>query len=261
VLRSDLLRMTTGTETEAHRAGSPTVDRDMAAAAHFQRMLLPPSPFTANGWTAEHHFAPAGHVSGDFVDLVPFRDRVYFMLGDASGKGAAASLVMAQLHAMFRTLIPFDLSIDELMTRASGLLCSNSLPAQYATLVAGYLAEGGEVVVANAGHPAPLAIAGTSHTDVGATGVPMGLFCDSRITATRLTFAPGDSLIVYSDGLTEARNGAGEEYGADRLLQVATAAARAPLTHLIAAVVGDQADFRAGCPNSDDLTMLAIRRL
>jgi len=192
---------------------------------------------------------------------VTFRDRIYFMLGDASGKGAAASLVMAQLHAMFRTLIPFDLSIDELMTRASGLLCGSSLPAQYATLVCGYLAADGEVVIANAGHPPPLSITSTQRTDVHATGVPMGLFCDSQFTATRLTLAPGDSLLMYSDGLTEGRNGAGEEYGADRLLEVATAAAHQPVSQLLAAVIRDQADFRAACPNTDDVTMLAVRRL
>jgi len=253
--------MTMCTATPASAPGSPAFDREMATAAQLQRMLLPPSPFTTNGWTAEHHFVPAGHVSGDFVDLVPFRDRVYFMLGDASGKGAAASLIMAQLHAMFRTLIPFELSIDDLMTRASGLLCSNSLPAQYATLVAGYLAADGQVVIANAGHPPPLAIVGTSHTDVRATGVPMGMFCESQFTAQRLTLAPGDSLIVYSDGWTEARNSAGEEYGADRLLQVATAAAYESVSHVMTAVIHDQAAFRAGCPNTDDVTVLAIRRL
>jgi sigma-B regulation protein RsbU (phosphoserine phosphatase) len=253
--------MTMCTTTSAPASAARALDRDMATAAQLQRTLLPASPFAAKGWTAEHHFAPAGDVSGDFVDLVPYRDRVYFMLGDASGKGAAASLVMAQLHAMFRTLIPFDLSLDDLMTRASRLLCGSSLPGQYATLVAGYLAGDGEVVVANAGHPPPLAIVSNGHTGVEATGVPMGMFCESQFTARRLALAPGDSLIAYSDGLTEARNGAGEEYGADRLLAVATAAAHAPLSEFMAQVIGDQREFRADCPNTDDLTVLAIRRL
>jgi sigma-B regulation protein RsbU (phosphoserine phosphatase) len=105
--------MTMCTATPALAPVSPAFDRDAATAAQLQRMLLPPSPFAANGWVAEHHFVPAERISGDFVDLVPFRDRIYFMLGDASGKGAAASLVMAQLHAMFRTLIPFELSGEE----------------------------------------------------------------------------------------------------------------------------------------------------
>lgn len=240
---------------------SLTQDRDETRAAHLQRMMLPPSPFTANGWTAVHHFEPAGRLSGDFVDLVPFGDRVYFMLGDASGKGAAASLVMAQLHAMFRTLIPFQLSLDDLMSRASGLLCSNSLPGQYATLVAGYTTANGDVVIANAGHPPPLAIAGVRHTDVAATGVPMGMFCESQFSATHLHFAAGDTMLMYSDGLTEARSISGDEYGADRVRRSAVAAAHDPVENLVAAAVRDQASFRAGHPNADDVTLLAIRRL
>jgi phosphoserine phosphatase RsbU/P len=247
-------------DTLAHESVSPAHD-DITTAAHMQRMLLPPSPVTANGWTAVHHFEPAGSISGDFVDLVPFHDRLYFMLGDASGKGTAASLVMAQLHAMFRTLIRFQLSLDDLMMRASALLCANSLPAQYATLVSGYLTADGDVVIANAGHPPPLAIAGARHTDVRATGVPMGMFCESQFSARRLTFAPGDTLLVYSDGLTEARNGVDEEYGSARVQRIATETALEPVERLLAATLRDQAAFRDRCPNSDDVTVLAIRRL
>lgn len=253
--------MTMCADTNTETPVCPPQDRSVTTAGHLQRMLLPPSPFTANGWTAVHHFEPAGSLSGDYVDLVPFGDRLYFMLGDASGKGAAASLVMAQVHAMFRTLIPFELSLDDLMARASGLLCSNSLPSQYATLVSGYVTTGGDVVIANAGHPPPLVIAGERHTDVEATGVPMGLFCESQFSATRLTFAPGDTLLVYSDGLTEARDSSDEEYGAPRVERVATVAAQQSVENLVAAAVRDQASFRAGCPNTDDVTVLAIRRL
>jgi hypothetical protein len=137
-------------------------------------MLLPPSPFVSKGWKAVHHFEQAGIVSSDYTDLVPHGSRLYVMLGDVSGKGIAASMLMAQLHAMFRTLIPFQLSMDDLMTRASALLCASSLPAQYATLVFGYVASDGEVTISNAGHPPPLVIAGGHNTEVRATGVPIG---------------------------------------------------------------------------------------
>jgi sigma-B regulation protein RsbU (phosphoserine phosphatase) len=236
-------------------------DRDLRTASHLQRMLLPPSPLLANGWTAVHHFEPAGAISGDYVDLVPIGGRLYFMLGDVSGKGVAASLLMAQLHAMFRTLIPFQMPLTDLMTRASALLCASSLPAQSATLVTGYLDADGEVLIGNAGHPPPLLIAGQGHTEIRATGVPVGLFCESQFSSTRLTLAPGDTLLVYTDGLTEARNPSGDEYGLARVEQSAARAARRTVTEFVSAVVADQAEFRQGCPNADDVAVLGIRRV
>lgn len=232
---------------------------DLATAA--QRILLPPSPFTTAAWTAVHHFEPAGAVSGDYIDLVPFGDRLYFMLGDVAGKGVAASLLMAQLHAMFRTLIPFQLPLDDLMRRASALLCASSLPWQYATLISGYMAADGEVIISNAGHPPALAITGGSHSEVKATGVPIGMFCKSEFSMTRLAFASGDTLLLYSDGLTEAPNPFGDEYGADRLQRVVASAATDLPSELVSSVVADQAAFRAGAPNTDDVSVLAVRRL
>jgi sigma-B regulation protein RsbU (phosphoserine phosphatase) len=253
-----VLRVTTTIEAPSHGAAD-TDNRDLATAGQLQRLLLPPSPFTAMGWTAVHHFAPAGIVSGDYVDLMRHGDRLYFMLGDVSGKGVAASMLMAQLHAMFRSLIPFRLSLDDLMTRASALLCASSLPAQYATLVCGYLDAHGDVVISNAGHPPPLAITGERHTEVRATGVPIGLFCESQSSSTRLTLSAGDTLLMYTDGLSEARNTAGEEYG-NRLEEAAARAAHQPPGDLLQAIIADQAAFRGECADADDLTAMAIRR-
>jgi sigma-B regulation protein RsbU (phosphoserine phosphatase) len=111
------------TELETNPPGALPIatDRDLATAAQLQQMLLPSSPFVSNGWKAVHRFEPAGIVSGDYIDLVRHGSRLYFMLGDVSGKGIAASMLMAQLHAMFHTLIPFQLSMEDLMTRASAL--------------------------------------------------------------------------------------------------------------------------------------------
>ena len=78
--------------------------RDLTTAGQLQRMLLPASPFVWRDWAAAHSYRPAGTVSGDYLDLVPHGDRLYFMLGDVSGKGVVASLLMAQLHAMFRNV-------------------------------------------------------------------------------------------------------------------------------------------------------------
>jgi sigma-B regulation protein RsbU (phosphoserine phosphatase) len=233
--------------------------RDLQTAGQLQRMLLPPTPYRWRGWNAAHHFQPAGAVSGDYLDLVPHAERLYFMLGDVSGKGVAASLLMAQLHAMFRTLIPFELSLEALMTRASALLCASSLPAQYATLVCGLLDPDGGVAIVNAGHPAPLAIRASGQAAVEATGVPVGLFCKSEFSSTMLTLDSGDTLFLFTDGLTEGKSARGEEYGA-RVERAAVAAASLRPEEQVSQVIGDNASFRDDMGLTDDLTLLAIQR-
>jgi sigma-B regulation protein RsbU (phosphoserine phosphatase) len=95
--------------------------------------------------------------------------------------------------------------------------------------------------------------------EVHATGVPIGMFCQSDFSATQLSLVRGETLLMYTDGLSEARNGSGGEYGL-RLVDVAQRAARSALPDLLDAVVSDQATFRADVPNSDDMTVLALRR-
>jgi sigma-B regulation protein RsbU (phosphoserine phosphatase) len=213
-------------------------DVEVAEAGQLQRSLLPPSPFVVGDWSAAHRFVPAGLVSGDYVDLIPNGERLYFMLGDVSGKGIAASMLMAELHAMFRTLVPFDLPMELLMTRASALVC----------------------VIANAGHPPPLVMMADGHVEVPATGVPVGMFCHSQFTATELVLDRSDTLLMYSDGLTEARNATGEEYGPDRVRDALVRTAHLDVDDLLDRLLEEQARFRAGSSNADDLTLLAVRR-
>jgi sigma-B regulation protein RsbU (phosphoserine phosphatase) len=234
-------------------------DGELGAAARLQRALLPPSPYTRAGWSAAHRFSPAGAVGGDIVDLVPAGDRLYFLLADVSGKGVAASLLTTYVHAVFRSLIPFDLPLAETVRRASALLCASTLPAQYATLVFGSLDADGEVGVANAGHPPPLLIGPDRDSDVVPTGSAAGLFCDSQFATTRLHLAPGETMVIYSDGVSEAFDG-DEEYGVDRLRAIARGAAERAPADLIERVSLDHAAFLRGAPASDDLTILALRR-
>ena len=240
-------------------AGAPCIaETQLTAAARLQHALLPPSPFTRGGWTAAHHFAPAGPVGGDIVDLIPAGDRLYFLLADVSGKGVGASLVTAYLHAIFRSLVPVGLPLEQLMARASALLCSSTLPAQYATLVCGYAGPDGRVTIANAGHPPPLAIGRAHQTRIVATGTPAGLFCDSTYSTATLTLADGDTLLMYSDGVTEATGADGDDYGLQRLQRAAAAASGSP-AEVLAALMNDHAAFTAATAE-DDVTLLAIRR-
>jgi sigma-B regulation protein RsbU (phosphoserine phosphatase) len=232
---------------------------ELDAAIRLQRALLPPSPYARGAWAAAHLFSPAGAVGGDILDLIPAGDDLYFVFADVSGKGIAASMLTAYIHAVFRSLIPFGLAVEEVVRRASALLCSSTLPAQYATLVFGRLGINGEVVVANAGHPPPLVISAGEPIALVPTGTAAGLFCASEFGSSRLTLGTGDTLLLYSDGVTEAFDTDGVEFGSERLHAAAAGATdREPLA-LLTHLSREHAAFLAAATPGDDLTLLAMQ--
>jgi sigma-B regulation protein RsbU (phosphoserine phosphatase) len=132
------------------------LEEDLELAAHIQAGLLPPRTLAHDGWQVSYHYEAASLVSGDYCDIVKAEDgSLYFMLGDVAGKGVAASLLMSQLHAMFRALIPVGLPLSHLVARASRIFCESTLPTHYATLVTGRADATGSVEICNAGHLPP----------------------------------------------------------------------------------------------------------
>jgi sigma-B regulation protein RsbU (phosphoserine phosphatase) len=250
--------MTTACADRSPELPGFAADGEWGAAARLQRALLPPPEYSWGPWSAAHRFSPAGAVGGDIVDLIPHGDRLYFVLADVSGKGAAASLLTAYVHAVFRSLVPFGLPLEEIVGRASALLCASTLPSQYATLIFGHAGRDGEIVLANAGHPPALAIGSRGTSRLVSTGTAVGMFCDSHFGTTRVDLEPGDSLLLYSDGLTEAFNRDEQEYGTDRLIEVARQAGQTEPSALIARIGDDLTGFLGGVPPGDDLTMLAL---
>ena len=121
------------------------LEADLQLAARIQAGLLPQQDFSAAGWNVSYHYEAAGIVSGDYCDLMANGQHLYFMLGDVSGKGFAASMLMANLHAMFRALVPTGLPLQHLVESANRIFCESTLPTQYATLVCGRAYKGGEV--------------------------------------------------------------------------------------------------------------------
>jgi sigma-B regulation protein RsbU (phosphoserine phosphatase) len=237
------------------------LERDLELAAKIQRGLLPGAGVQLDGWAVAYHYQPAGVVSGDYCDyVVTEAGDLYFMLGDVSGKGVAASMLMSHLHATLRTLIPIGLPLDELMARASRLFCESAPAAQYATLVCGRATREGAVEISNAGHPPPLVIRQAGVQRVQATGLPVGMFRAEHFALERLALQPGDTLLMYSDGVLEAQDPSGSEYGGDRLSAVATAVRTSVPTALMQACLDDLRTFRAGAKAGDDETMMAIRR-
>lgn len=240
------------------------LERDLELAARIQGELLPKKETRLEGWAIDHRYEPLGAVSGDYCDLVSASGRgggtLFALLGDVAGKGVSASILMAQLHATFRSLIDVGLPLREMMDRANRLFCESVMSSQYATLVCARATRGGEIEIGNAGHLPPLHVHAGRVERVAATGLPLGLFCGGCYATTSVAMHPGDSLVLYTDGITEARDPADREYGAERLAHLVAGRSSLPPHGILDACLADLSTFRGGARRTDDLTLMVIRR-
>jgi sigma-B regulation protein RsbU (phosphoserine phosphatase) len=241
-----------------------SLERDLNLAGTIQRQLLPERELVVGEWQVCHHYRPAGAVSGDYCDVIRLPSPgggLLFALGDVSGKGVAASMLMAHLAAIFRSLAELGLPVRELVERANRLFCQGTPAAHYATLVCGAARAGGQLVLCNAGHLPPLHLHLGGVTRVAGGGLPLGLFCAVEQREVGLLLEPGDCLLLCTDGLTESRDSSDEEYGLDRLQRLLERLGPGEPRELIAACLADLDAFRGrGGPLHDDLTLMVLRR-
>ncbi|MCU1312068.1 MAG: serine phosphatase [Candidatus Angelobacter sp.] len=234
---------------------------DLDLALRIQQNLLPNREFRAAGWEAYYHYEPLGPVSGDYCDLVAEDDKsIFFLLGDAAGKGVAASLLMSQLHAIFRTLMALRLTPGQLLERANRLFCEFMLPGHYATVICGRADDSGKIEIANAGHCLPLVLRNGQNITIQNSTFPLGLFCESEYATTTLQLGKDEGLLLYSDGLLEANNSSGDEYGEERLQRLFMNCNGRTPKELIENCLEDLRKFQLGQARKDDLTVLSILR-
>src|SRR5580765_4359708 len=258
LIANPLARVCLGDLTETEQRA---LEEDLELASQIQTGLLPPPTQQIDGWEVSYHYQPAGAVSGDYCDLIRGEDEsLNFVLGDVSGKGVAASMLMAHLNAMFRTLISINLPLEQMVERASRVFCESTLPTQYATLVCGRASTNGEVELCNAGHLPPLLIQEGKVTSIAATGLPMGVFCSESFSVSRVQMSKGDTLFLYTDGLSESLDGAGNEYGAERLSRLLNDNHSLSPDSIISLCRQELHTFAGGKLPGDDLTLMAITR-
>jgi sigma-B regulation protein RsbU (phosphoserine phosphatase) len=237
------------------------LEEDLELAARIQLGLLPPATQKIDGWEVCYHYQPAGAVSGDYCDLIKGEDQsLHFVLGDVSGKGVAASMLMAHLNAMFRTLISINLPLEQIVERASRVFCESTLPTQYATLVCGRANTTGTVEICNAGHLPPLLVQKNGVTSIEATGLPVGVFCSESFSVNRVQMSKGDTLFLYTDGFSESLDGAGNEYGAERISRLLNDNHSLSPDSILSLCRQELHTFAEGRVPRDDLTLMAITR-
>jgi len=236
------------------------LEQDLELAIKIQRNLLPENHLSVNGWDFCYHYSPAGTVSGDFCDFIKLdNESVLFVLGDVSGKGISASLMMSHLHALIRSLLSFNLPVNEIVTRANRLFCESTLSTHYATMVFGKANKAGNIEICIAGHNPPLLIKNGNVDILNATGVPVGLFSQSEYELVNIDLQKGNSLILYTDGLTEASVNE-VEYGEDRLRQQLMKARDSSAKSIIDNILIDHKSFLKNSPPFDDITITVMTK-
>ncbi len=236
------------------------LESDLDYAGQIQRGLLPKNNINRNGWDFSYHYRPSGVVSGDFCDMIPIGDDSFaFVLGDVSGKGVSASLMVSHLHALIRSLLSFGLPVKEIVKKANGLFRDSVISSNYATLVFGKASSNGEVEICIAGHNPPLMAQNGQVIELKATGIPVGLFRNTEYGIHKLQLGKDDFILLYSDGLTEAFNGQ-DEYGEERLCAQLRKCLKNHPQELINDLLNDHSKFLKDSKPGDDITVAVIRR-
>ena len=240
------------------------LENDLEFAAKIQRNLLPKNNQSVSGWDFSYHYNPAGAVSGDFTDIIPLNDdSVIFIIGDVSGKGISASLMMSHLHGLIHSLLSFGLPVNEIIKKANRLFNESTLYSNYATMVIGKAYPDGNIEIAVAGHNPPLLVRNGNVQRINATGMPVGLFKDAEYNVNKLSFEKDDTLLLYTDGLTEAisNESSAGEYGEQRLVeQLAKANGTAPKFILDELIQNHKTWLKDSKP-TDDITLLVVKRI
>jgi sigma-B regulation protein RsbU (phosphoserine phosphatase) len=252
------------------RAHLTRLESELDAARTLQKSMVPrdfPTPTVEFPVEVFAMMEPAREVGGDLYDFFPTPDgRFAFLIGDVSGKGVAAAMYMARTKNLFRlatNMASGDASPAEIVTLVNHELCEGNDTMMFVTLYFGILDPGtGDLEFCNAGHDAPYRLGdGKAALAEGVQGMALGLDSSWRYETSELRLTPGETLYLYTDGITEAADTAHALFTKQRLQDVLKRETGAPLDKLIGAVAEAVKDFIRSAEQSDDITAMAIRLL
>jgi serine phosphatase RsbU (regulator of sigma subunit) len=238
-------------------------DRELALAHDIQMAMLPRAFATRPELDIAASLIPARAVGGDLYDFFLTDDVLWFIVADAAGKGVSAALFMAVTRTLFRAIAAPATRVAAVAARMNHELARDNERQFFVTALVGRLdLRSGEVTLASAGHPPPLLVAGGKRArpvDALESGVALGILEDATYSETRLRLAPGDVMLLYTDGVTEAVDGRGALFGDARLQGNVSDHADLPAAEIVSRLVGAVNGYASGVPQEDDITVLAIR--
>lgn len=237
------------------------LEQELDIARNIQQRLLPRAFHRTAYLEVAGTNQPCHTVGGDYFDVMPFGpDRTAFVIADVCGKGLGAALLTAMLQGSLSAM-SMGQEPAAILTHLNQYVASRSELHHYATLFLGVLDAAGRLEWGNAGHLPPLLLCRDCvQSAFPASSVPLGLFSDEKYETSSAVLEPGDTLVLFTDGITEAVNLQEEQFGLARLQEVAARHARQPVEKLHAAILAAVAEFTQGTPQADDITLLIVRR-
>ncbi len=237
--------------------------RELQLAHEVQSRLMPTVLPSSTSWQLAAWWSAAREVAGDFYDATRQGETTVVTVGDVADKGMAAALFMALTRSVLRASAVDGRDPGDVVTRANALLCADASDGMFVTLAHAHLASDGTVRYANAGHNPPLvARADGSLERLPRTGILVGWDDAARYGVETVRLASGDALVLYTDGVTEARDARGREYGEERLVELVRdhVAARRSAAAIVSALRTDLAGFVGDADAFDDATVLVALR-
>jgi phosphoserine phosphatase RsbU/P len=239
------------------------IERELQMARDLQRSLLPQHTPRIPSWQFIARWQPARQVAGDFYDFIPVGEQLGLLIADVSDKGMASALFMVLSRSILRASLSQAIPVDG-VTQANRLICADSVDGMFVTLFYGLLDPAtGDLTYVNAGHdPALLYQAATDQWQMlWPTGPVLGIDEAMVYEQRTIRLNPNDFLLLYTDGVTDALNSQGQEFGRDRLRQIAAAERRAPADTLVGTLEQALYEFVGGSEPFDDVTILLVKRL
>ena len=239
------------------------LERELALASEIQQRFQPTAPPHILGYELQGISFPCYEIGGDYYDFIEREDgRLVIALGDVSGKGTAAALLMSSLHAAIHAQSASHNSLVATISAVNRYLADNIPANRFVTLFYAELdPESGSLAFLNAGHNPPLIVhaAGTVE-QLASGGLPLGIKPDAEYREGRTQMQPGDVLVIYSDGVTEAVSPTGEEFGPTRLYEVVSRNVEASAAGIRDRIESSLTKFAQGTSAADDITLVIVKR-
>ena len=238
------------------------MEQEMRIAAEIQQSLLPKARVSLGYVDAAAASIPCRSIGGDFFDYLDDAGSVFgFTLGDVAGKGPPAALMSALMQGMFASQAQFAEGPATAVTHMNKALCRRGLESRFVTLMFGMMRADGQLTYCNAGHNPPFVMGKSGVRRLGEGGPVVGLLEFAPYEQEAVQLDAGDTVVVFSDGVSEALNAAGEEFGDERLESVAASVGDAPPPVVVEHIVASVREFTKGAPQSDDITVMVVRYL